>query len=197
VPFARIKAHPHGAVFDERRDVVRAADPDCEGRLELGDAAMMAELREVRGEEVLARRKTSANYPLLLITRRLQETTNSGVKYEGVRRTYNPAFMHPDDMAGLSLAAGAMVEIASRHGKVVAFVEPDPSLRPGVVAMTHGFGARFGRAYDPRRDGANVNDLLSWSDDFDPRHGMPRMSAVPISVRASNAEPARAVVAAE
>jgi hypothetical protein len=37
--------------------------------------------------------------------------------------------------------------------------------------------------YDPRRDGANVNQLLSWEDDNDPYHGMPRMSAVPIAVR--------------
>jgi hypothetical protein len=79
-----------------------------------------------------------------------------------------------------------MVEIRSRHGRIVGFVEADETLRPGVVAMSHGFGARFGRPYDPRRDGANVNDLLSWLDDYDPYHGMPRMSAVPIAVTPTN-----------
>jgi anaerobic selenocysteine-containing dehydrogenase len=137
---------------------------------------------------VLARRKTSADFPFLMITRRMQETTNSGIKFDGMKRTYNPAFMHPDDLDRLSLSAGAMVEIRSRHGQVIGFVEPDASLRPGVVALTHGFGAQFGRAYDPRRDGANVNHLLSWTDDNDPYHGMPRMSAVPISVTPTNAE---------
>jgi anaerobic selenocysteine-containing dehydrogenase len=197
VPLSQVKQHPHGAVFEEARDVVGARDPDCDARLELADAAMIAQLRQVRGEDAIARRKTSANYPLLLISRRMQETTNSGVKFEGMKRSYNPAFMHPDDMARLSLAGGDMVEIRSRHGAIVGFVEADASLRPGVVAMTHGFGARFGRAYDPRRDGANVNELLSWTDDADPYHGMPRMSAVPISVRATNAELAMAGEAAE
>jgi anaerobic selenocysteine-containing dehydrogenase len=95
--------------------------------------------------------------------------------------------MHPDDLARLTLAPGDMVEIRSRHGRITGFVEADASLRPGVVAMTHGFGARFGRPYDPRRDGANVNQLLSWADDQDPYHGMPRMSAVPVAVSATNA----------
>jgi hypothetical protein len=57
-------------------------------------------------------------------------------------------------------------------------------MRPGVVAMTHGFGPRPHSNYDPRRDGSNVNLLLSWDDDPDPYHGMPRMSAVPVSVKA-------------
>jgi anaerobic selenocysteine-containing dehydrogenase len=187
VPLSRVKQHPHGAVFDEARDRVRARDPDCEARLELADPAMMAQLREVRGEAALARRRTTPDYPLLLITRRIQETTNSGMKFEGAKRAHNPAFMHPDDLARLALAPGDMVEIRSRHGRITGFVEADPSLRPGVVAMTHGFGARFGRPYDPRRDGANVNQLLSWTDDHDPYHGMPRMSAVPVAVSATNA----------
>jgi anaerobic selenocysteine-containing dehydrogenase len=190
VPLSRVKQHPHGAVFEEARDVVRARDPDCEARLELADPAMLDQLREVRGEAPLARRGTSADFPLLLVTRRVQETTNSGMKFEGAKRSYNPAFMHPDDLARLALASGDMVEIRSRHGRVTGFVEADPSLRPGVVAMTHGFGARFGRRYDPRRDGANVNDLLSWADDYDPYHGMPRMSGVPVAVAATNAAPA-------
>jgi hypothetical protein len=56
-------------------------------------------------------------------------------------------------------------------------------MRAGVVAMTHGFGPRPGSNYDPRRDGSNINLLLSWEDDADPYHGMPRMSAVPVAVK--------------
>jgi anaerobic selenocysteine-containing dehydrogenase len=186
VPLSRVKEFPHGAIFEEARCVVGARDADCEARLELGDAAMLAQLREVRGEDPLGRRKTTGEYPLLLVTRRTQSTTNSGVKVEE-RASFNPAYMHPDDLARLALAAGDMVEIRSRYGQITAFVEADASMRPGVVGMSHGYGARHGRAYDPRRDGANVNELLSWLDDYDPYHGMPRMSAVPISVRPTNA----------
>jgi anaerobic selenocysteine-containing dehydrogenase len=85
-----------------------------------------------------------------------------------------------------------MVNISSRHGTIVGFVEPDAGLRAGVVAMTHGFGAKYDKPYDPRRDGANVNQLLSWHDDSDPYHGMPRMSAVPIAIKAADASRAPA-----
>jgi len=38
-------------------------------------------------------------------------------------------------------------------------------MREGVVGMTHGFGPKPGKDYDPRRDGSNVNELLRWEDD--------------------------------
>ena len=37
-------------------------------------------------------------------------------------------------------------------------------------------------ATDPRVDGSNIDQLLRWGDDYDPHHGQPRMSAVPVSV---------------
>lgn len=45
-----------------------------------------------------------------------------------------------------------------------------------------GIRSKSGRAYDPRLDGSNVNELTSWLDDYDPIHGMPRMSAIPVAV---------------
>lgn len=184
IPLARVKQYPHSALFDEARDIVRPRDPGCEARLQLADTAMLAELRAVRDEAALARRRIDDEFPLLLIARRTQESTNSGVRVEDkVKLSPNPAYMHPDDLAVLALRPGDRVEIRSRHGSVIGFVAPDHHLRRGVVSMTHGYGARHGRAYDPRRDGANVNQLLSWEADHDRYHGMPRMSAVPISVR--------------
>jgi len=184
IPLTRVKQFPHGALFEEARDIVRPRDPDCDARLQLADTAMLAELREVRAEDVLTRRRTDGEFPLLLITRRVQESTNSGVRMlERAKRSPNPAYMHPDDLAARSLHPGDRVEIRSRYGKVIGFVAADPHLRRGVVSMTHGYGARHGRDYDPQRDGANVNELLSWEGDHDRYHGMPRMSAVPIDVR--------------
>ena len=155
---------------------------------------MISQLREVRNEAFLVRRRIDADHPFLLIPHRMQNSFNSSPRPDGIIRTgYNPAFMNPDDMARQSLVAGDGVRISSRHGTIVAFVEPDPDLRRGVVAMTHGFGPRYGRDYDPRRDGANVNELISWDDDNDPYHGMPRMGAVPIAVVALE----QATIAAE
>ncbi len=183
VPLSQVKDHPHGGLFDEARKTVLPGEPGHDAKLQLADPAMLAELGGVRDEDVLERRKTDADYPFLLIPKRMQNSTNSMPRVDGIVRTgYNPLFMHPDDMARSKLEPGAMVRLKTRHGTAVGFVEADPDLRPRVVAMTHGFGARHGVAYEPRLHGTNVNQLLSWEDDNDPYHGMPRMGAVPISV---------------
>jgi len=49
----------------------------------------------------------------------------------------------------------------------------------------HGFGRNSGEASDPRRHGANVNRLTAVDSDFDRRTGMPRLGAIPVSVRAA------------
>jgi anaerobic selenocysteine-containing dehydrogenase len=188
IPLSRVKQYPHGGVFQEARAVVHPRDPTCEAQLQLAEPHMIEELRRIRREDPLARRKTNDSYPFLLISRRMQNCTNSAMRADGLIKTgYNPMFMNPKDMARLVLEPGSMIEISSRHGTIVGFVEPDGELREGVVAMTHGFGARYGQPYDPRRDGSNVNQLLSWNDDNDPYHGMPRMSAVPVSIKTANA----------
>lgn len=154
-------------------------------------AVARALIARVRGEDILARRKTDDDFPFLLISRRTQQSTNSGVRVEDrIKMSPNPACMHPDDLRALSLAPGDRVESRSRHASIIGFVEADRELRRGVVAMSHGYGARHGRPYDPRRDGANVNQLLRWDDDYDPYHGMPRMSAIPIAIRAAEEEQA-------
>ena len=99
-------------------------------------------------------------------------------------RTYNPAFMHPDDLAELDLSPGDTVEIRSAYDAVVGIVEADDDLRRGVVSMSHGFGGNPGEAEDPRVDGANTNRLLRTDVDYDPITGMPRMGALPVAVSA-------------
>jgi anaerobic selenocysteine-containing dehydrogenase len=185
VPLSAVKQHPHGAIFDECREVVGPRDPACAARLQLADPVMLEQLAEVRAEDPLARRRTDGDYRFLLVCRRMQQSTNSSPRPENILRPgYNPLWMHPEDMAELELRDGDEVEIRSRHGAIPGFVEADDTMRRGVVAMTHGFGPRPSSNYDPRRDGSNVNLLLSWEDDPDPWHGMPRMSAVPVAVKA-------------
>lgn len=185
VPLSEVKKYPHGGIFEEANVTVGPRDPACTARLQIADPAMLAQLAEVLAESPLARRKTSDDYPFQLVCRRMIGSTNSGPRVEGVVRTgYNPLWMHPQDMAKLEVRDGDEVEIRSRHGSIVGFVEGDADMRLGVVAMTHGFGPKPHTNYDPRRDGSNINLLLSWTDDADPYHGMPRMSAVPVSIKA-------------
>ncbi len=183
-----VARHRDGKVFESCRRRVRARDPGCTDFLELGNEEMLAELHAVAGEPPERRRRTDSKYRFLLIPSRLQNSTNTFYKPGGLLKwSYNPAFMNPDDMRSLQLQAGDSVRIRSRHGEVTAFVEEDDGLRPGVVAMMHGFGGSPGPGYDPRRDGANVNQLTAWEDDNDPHTGMPRMGALPVSVEAAQA----------
>jgi anaerobic selenocysteine-containing dehydrogenase len=183
VPLADVKRHPHGAIFDDARATVAPRDPACPARLQLADPIMLAQLADVRAEDAGARRGVGSDYPFQLVCRRMMQTTNSAPRPEGIVRTgYNPLWMSPADMDRLAVQSGDQVEVRSRHGAIAGFVERDPDMRPGVVAMTHGFGPRPDRDYDPRRDGSNINQLLSWDDCPDPYHGMPRMSAVPVAI---------------
>src|SRR5438067_7678993 len=48
VPLDEVKRHPHGHVFDGLLDLrVGPSDPDCAGRLDVGNAEMLAELGEI------------------------------------------------------------------------------------------------------------------------------------------------------
>lgn len=186
IPLSEVKKHPHGAIFPEARDTVRAAASACDAKLQLADPDMLASLHQVRSEDPMERRATSEAFPLLLICRRVMHNTNSAFRTEGIVPTkYNPLWMHPEDLSGAGLVDGAPVLVTSRHGEIAAYTKGDDTLRRGVVAMTQGFGRRRIDDYHPARDGANINEILSWLDDPDEYHGMPRMSALPVQVSPS------------
>ena len=135
-------------------------------------------------EDPLARRKTSADYPFMLIPRRMQNVYNAAYRapVNMAKRSYNPAFMHPSDLEQLGLRNGDLVTIRSRNGAITGVVEEDEDLRSGLVSITHGFGRNPGEETDPRRDGANVNLLTRMDDDYERYTGLPRMGALPVSV---------------
>jgi anaerobic selenocysteine-containing dehydrogenase len=97
-------------------------------------------------------------------------------------RSYNPAFMHPDDLAHLGVAAGDLVAISSAYATITGVAEADADLRPGVVSMSHGFGGIPDEDEDPRVDGANTNRLVRTDVEFDRYTGIPRMGALPVAV---------------
>lgn len=186
VPISEVKMHPHGVLFEHARAVVGPREAACTSRLELADTAMLEQLAEVRRENPQHRRGTTEDFPFQLICRRMIPSTCSGHRVPGLVRTgYNPLWMHPSDMSGLGLADGDPVEVRSRHGVILTFVEGDDTMRPGVVATSFGFGRKPGKNYEPRKDGSNVNQLISWDDDPDPYHGMPRMSALPVRIQST------------
>ena len=153
--------------------------------MNVGDAAMMQELAEVLDEPIIANRG-GTEFPLLLVSRRLPHVYNSAGRDmpQLVRKggSYNPVFMHGQDMAKFGIGESDDVAISSAHGAVRAVAERDDTMRPGVVSMSHAFGDLPSENAPVRKVGTNVGALLSVGDDFDRHSGIPRMSALPVRV---------------
>jgi len=74
------------------------------------------------------------------------------------------------------------VEIRSPHDIIRGIVEPDKTLRRGVVTMSQCFGGQPDEDHRYREIGSNTNRLIATDDDFDPITGIPRMGAIPVAI---------------
>ena len=145
---------------------------------------MMQEL-----DQILASRgdvpEPTNEFPLLLITRRDNDFYNSTGRHNprlGGRRPYNPAFLHPEDLARFGVRGGDLVQVRSQHGNIQAVAAPDTRLRPGTLSMSHCFGPNPDEAPDPIHQGSCTSALMDANAEFDPLFGQPRMNAVPVSI---------------
>ena len=186
ISFSELTTDTHGHVYDDLRMTVGKREPSCDQHLEVGAEPMMAELADnYRRYDSAAIAALHEDYPFLLIGRRDKGFVNgTGQDIDKLTRvrSYNPAYIHPDDMDDLGLIEGQMVEIRSPYGRLEGVATRDPSLRRGVISMTHAFGQNPADEPDPVRFGVNTNQLLSISAEFDGITGMPRMGALPVSV---------------
>ena len=184
ISFEELQRHPHGAVFPDPPVTVAPKQPDWTGRLELASPEMMEALGELAERPRAAR--DPAGFPLRLISRRMMNAYNSSARdlpALRARGSHNPAFVHPDTLLALGLAPGDAVEIASEHAAIRGIVEADPTLRPGLVSMSHAFGdapAPDGAEGDVRQVGSNTGALTSVERDYDRFSGLPRMSDIPV-----------------
>ena len=185
ISLADVKKYPHGHVFEEPVRIVEPRSPSCRAKLDLGNEVMLGELGEVAEEEI----PRESEFAFRLVARRLLEIHNSAGRDipKLVRKyQYNPAFMHPDDLEALGVAAGDVVEIESDHSRILGVAESESGLRRGVVSMPHAFGD----APTPENDarvrsiGSNTGRLSPVDRHYDPYTGIPRMSAIPVHVRA-------------
>ena len=188
IPLDEVKRYPHGHVFDDPPVLADARDEDCTSRLDVGSPEMMRELKEVREEAFFEHAGYAATpvYSHRLVSRRMHNFYNSsGQQLEILKReyAYNPAFMSPGDLEALGLESGDAVEIESAEGRVIGIVEPDPSVRRGVISMAHAWGGAPGEDGDLRRIGSNTGRLSSVAGRLDPRSGQPLMSAIPVNLR--------------
>jgi anaerobic selenocysteine-containing dehydrogenase len=94
---------------------------------------------------------------------------------------YNPAFMHPDDLAALGLTTGDALEITSSHASILSIVELEDRLRRGGVSMAYALGDSP-KSSQPDAFGSNTGQLSPADRDYDPYTGIPRMSMIPVNV---------------
>ena len=179
IPLDRVKQYPDGQLFGSDQRVLPRT-PGNDDRLELAAPPMIVELADVLAED---NRAIERDYPFRLLPRRTNNLLNSfgrsipRLAGDGV----NPAYMNPQDIERLGLAAGDCVTLRSPHGEIEAVVAAERALRPGMISISHGFGANPGKD-DARRTGSNTGRLSSAADGYDPVTGIPRMGAIPIQV---------------
>jgi anaerobic selenocysteine-containing dehydrogenase len=185
VPLDQIRARPGGGFFPADPPVVVAEKQQgWSGRLDVGNKDLLADLavhgqRDADGQD--------DPYPFRLLCRRMAHVVNSSynARVAGGHPGPNPAFMNSADLMTLGLVKGQEIEIESAHGAIVALADVDDGLRAGSVSMSFGFGgARDAGHRDIRSVGSSVARLLSTRDYFDPYSGQPRMSSVPVRIRA-------------
>jgi len=184
VPFGEVRRHPRGAFFPDPEVRVAAKEPGWEGRLDLANEAMMADLG-AKAAALSIDPPADRAYPFRLISRRMLHSHNSSMDHPSVHRgrPHNPAYLNPGDMAALSLRSGDVVEIRSARAAIRGIAEPDPNLRAGMVSMTHAYGDAPERDGEFRQIGSPTGRLLD-ADGYHERYsGQPLMSNVPVDVR--------------
>lgn len=91
--------------------------------------------------------------------------------------------IHPADIEHLGGEDGGWMEVATPTGRLLARVEADASLRPGVVTLPHGYGQAYPDGRGGRIvDGPRINRLTS-SEDRDPIAGTPHHKNVRVRLR--------------
>ena len=185
IPHGEVRQHPHGKIF-EGIESDRISEPDAEaaGRFELLAPDVADDLLFAFSAEA-----AEANAPdppgvgrFVLINRRNRDSMNSVGRRQDGARSYNPCSIHPNDLAELGVAEGALVRLTSKHGSVEAVIHADTTMRRGAASMTHCYGGLPGQEDDPLRYGTNPSRLLSIDTDLQSISMMPHMSAVPITI---------------
>jgi anaerobic selenocysteine-containing dehydrogenase len=130
--------------------------------------------------------------PLKLISRRTNYMVNSWFhnveKLKRDKQRNNPLFMHPDDARARNLGDGSVVRIHNEFGDIQSEVSLDEGLKPGTVAMTHGWGHQnTGMTVAKRYPGTNANELLpSGPGSYEKLSNQAFMTGIPVEVEAGH-----------
>lgn len=180
---SKVKADtPDGrhVIYDDLHPVVLPPEPGATAKFDLAAGDMPGALRRYGTE---AERDTAM--PFRLISRRTRHRFNStGGHLTNLRakRSTNPAHMHPDDLARIGIAPGAVVRIESHAGAVFAVAEASDAVLPGIVSMAHAWGDPDIGKEGVREHGGGTNRLVTETERFDPITGQSLQSAIPVKI---------------
>lgn len=184
VPFEKIRQHSSGyRLQPEEMPVVQPPQDGSIAQFDVAPDDIRQAVAEVVKEDI---KSQNAKFSHRLISRRMRDVNNtSGLDIDAIRaRTpYNPAYLHPDDIAALGLKPGQRARITSDNGTILCVVEADDTLRVGNISMCHGWGAPDPEA-DPAISGSSTNYLIADDRDIEPINAMVRMSAIPVTISA-------------
>jgi anaerobic selenocysteine-containing dehydrogenase len=183
IPLEVVRGFPLGHIFDDEEVLVEAGDPNSPHRFQIAPADVVAELKAVskEAESPLG----DETYPFRLVVRRIRSTHNSlGRNFAETRKrgTTNPLYVNPSDLEMLRLSDGAQIFIETETAKVSAVVAADPTMRRGVVSMTHCWGLLPDEQTD--RAGVATSRLVRTDIRVETINAMPAMSAIPIRISA-------------
>lgn len=174
-----LKSHPAGKIYELPSAVVQPPS-GSNARFDVMPDDVADELARFGRSVMASAAEAGGGFSHLLISRRLNAVMNTlGTNLQGILRNMpdNPAYLSPDDLDALGLEPGDEVEIVSEHGRIEAAVQPDKTMRRGIVSVAHCWGGT------PDKPGVNVNRLVSTTDVVEPINAMPRMSAIPVNIR--------------
>lgn len=181
VSYEELRARAGPQIVERPEVTIQPRPAEWPGRLDMAAPLAMDVLRDLAGPQPAA----DDQYPFRLISRRLGDIVNSSWHDNPVQLRkwpYNPAFLHPADLASLGIVSGDLVTIESAHSGIVGVAEADMTLRPGCIAMPHSWGRHPDHRQRPQIDGSNTGRLVSIDRDCDPLTGQPLMSAIPVAV---------------
>ncbi len=190
VPLDEVRRTDGGRLYDVPPQVVRPGPDDVTGRLQVAPPDVLDELSSVRRDLVAeASQAEERAFPMRLVSRRFREVMNSlggDLPATRERMPFNPAFMNPDDMAAAGLADGERVRIVSPHDSLFALVKADPTVRGGVVSMSHCWGGFPEDEDDEAGRYSPTSRLVSAEWSAQSINRMPVMSAIPVRVERTN-----------
>lgn len=183
-----VRATPHGVVFEDGREPGGFYDDHLQtrdGKVDCCPAGFGPGIERLAADFESVRSTPAGTFRL--IGRRDSRMHNSWyANVESLKRgarSTNPLEVHPDDAATLGVADGDEVVVRSEWGALEAVVRIDDAVRPGVLAMEHGWGRQNGMRLASDKPGVNMNRLLpSGPGSYDPLSNQAWMTGIPVTV---------------